>query len=199
MYKAISISAVSGTGKATICMHLKTLAPYLFAVTSSGTTRKSKVEVHGKKYEHFSHDDFEALIKGDGFLEHNKYPTKNDFNYYGSLRTSYEEIVNSGKIALFDVDINGATQLKQKLGNDLFSIFLNCEIEETESRLRKRNSEDEEQIQIRLKMGRLELEQIPTLKTRGVIDEIIWYGKDVIPGIIANEILNFILKKQTLV
>ncbi len=197
MPNGIVFCAVAGTGKATIITELIALRPDLFETVGSATTRAPKKEAHGKKYLHTSHEGFEAMIANESVLEWNKYPSSNEFgfNYYGTTRASYEDIVNRGKIALFDLEINGLKQLKKILpSNEILGLFLSAELEEIIKRLTKRGTESAEEIATRIETGKQEIALVPELKEQGIIDEVIWYGAGAHPGITANEILNFFLK-----
>ncbi|UKI57008.1 MAG: hypothetical protein L6V81_06260 [Clostridium sp.] len=55
-------------------------------------------------------DEFEKNISQGRLLEYQTYRN----NYYGTLRDSYEEIVNNGNIAITDMECNGINSLKKK-------------------------------------------------------------------------------------
>lgn len=171
---SVAISAPGGTGKATLCLMLITIFPNLFEVVGSYTTRDAKEEKHGKKYIHVTHEEFKKLKEAGKIMESNDYTGE---HLYGTSRESYDEIIAAGKIPLFDIDINGAHQLRNTLGTDEFlSFFLNCEIDEIERRLRGRGTENEQQILKRLETGKKELELLPSFHNLKVINEIVPYG-----------------------
>lgn len=170
----IIIAGPSGVGKATLCLMLLVLFPEKFAVVGSYTTRAAKEEKHGKIYIHCTHEEFAQYLLEGKIMESNNYTGK---NLYGTSRESYDEIIKSGKIPLFDVDLNGAQQLRNLLPqDDLLSFFLDCEIDELERRLIGRNAETLEQIKDRLKTGAEELALAPSLVSLKVINKIIPYG-----------------------
>ena len=174
----IVIFGPSGIGKATICQELIKIEPELFVPASSATSREQKEERHGKRYTCTTHEGFEKMIVNGAFLEWNKYPSKHErgYHYYGTLRKDYEDMVSVGKVPLLDIDINGMTQAKSILKQQLYSIALAGQIEVVESRLRERGSESEDQIRVRLETGQIELGKYRDLKRVDIIDEIVWYG-----------------------
>lgn len=175
----------SGSGKATLSAQIITLDSEI-KVVGSYTTRNPKIEIHGKEYVQCLHGEFWKLVDDGKIMEFNNYAAK---NLYGTSRESFNEIRKSGKIPLFDVEINGVQQLKNYFAKKeqyingkskqerLVVFFLRCEIEELERRLRARGAENEQQIQERLATARQELQFAQMLKSMGIIDHIIDYGK----------------------
>ena len=171
---SVAICAPGGTGKATLCLMLITIFPNLFEVVGSYTTREAKEEKHGKKYIHVTREEFIKLRDAGKIMESNDYTGE---HLYGTSRESYEAIIESGKIPLFDIDITGVEQLRNTLSTDEFLVFfLDCDIEEIERRLRNRGTENESQIQKRLTTGRSELKISKTLAEVKVINNIVPYG-----------------------
>lgn len=200
--QAIAISAVAGTGKATVSKELIALRPDLYEPVGSITTRPPKPEAHGKKYEYASsHEEFEQFIREGKVLEFNKYAsntTDKGFHYYGTSRASYEDIIARGKVGLLDVDINGLCQMSPILGDSLLSVFLGCEREENHRRLLMRGTESIEEIEARMLTGDTERERVPSLVDQGIIRRIIWYGVAAQAGFAANEIHNLFLEYNKL-
>lgn len=173
--KPTAICGPAGVGKATLCLELITMFPGVFQVVGSYTTRDPKPEIHGKEYEFCTHDEFKQYVADGKIMEHNNYTGK---NLYGTSKESHDKIVASGKIPLFDIDINGALQLKKFPGmDDLQIFFLECELDEQKRRLEGRGVETAEQIASRLETGKEELERAPQLKSQGEIHQLIPYGK----------------------
>ena len=92
-------------------------------VTSiSHTTRKPRAsEVPNKDYYFVSEDDFKRLIKNQEFLEYAKVFN----NLYGTTRTPVINKLNQGKNVLFDIDWQGADQIRnKKLDYRLITFFI---------------------------------------------------------------------------
>ncbi len=152
---AFVICAPSGTGKTTLIQRLVAEHPG-FAFSTSCTTRKPRNgEVNGKDYHFLEPDDFKKKIEQGFFAEW----AEVHGNYYGTPVKSAEDLLHSGRDVLFDVDVQGAAQLKQALPSANFIFILPPSREELEKRLRGRGSETDESIQKRLFNAGFELRE----------------------------------------
>ena len=113
-------SSPSGAGKTTLVKLLEKKENFFISV--SHTTRKPRSnEVHGKDYYFVSDNEFKELIKKEEFLEHAKVFN----NYYGTLKRPVMEKLNQGQNVLFDIDWQGANQIKDKrIEFKIISIFV---------------------------------------------------------------------------
>lgn len=154
--KVIIFSAPSGSGKTTIVQHLlKNQTQFGFSV-SACTREKRAHETHGKDYYFLSVDEFKQKIAAQEFVEWEEVYKD---NFYGTLKAEVENIRNTGKHVLFDVDVKGGINLKSYYQNDALSIFVKVpSIEVLEQRLRGRNTETEESLQRRLAKVKKELQ-----------------------------------------
>ena len=116
----IILSSPSGAGKTTLVNLLAKLDN--FEISISHTTRKPRNnEIPNKDYFFVSSLEFERLIKNEEFLEYAKVFN----NLYGTTRTPVIEKLNKGKNVLFDIDWQGADQIKnKKLDFKLISFFI---------------------------------------------------------------------------
>ena len=106
----IILSSPSGAGKTTLVNLLSKLEN--FEVSISHTTREPRPnEIPNKDYFFVSSLEFERLIKNEEFLEYAKVFN----NLYGTTRTPVIEKLNKGKNVLFDIDWQGADQIKNKI------------------------------------------------------------------------------------
>ena len=116
----IILSSPSGAGKTTLVKLLS--KNNNFEVSISHTTRNPRPnENHEKDYFFVSEEEFQRLIKNEEFLEYAKV-----FNhYYGTTRTPVINRLNEGKNVLFDIDLQGADQIKnKKLDYKLITFFI---------------------------------------------------------------------------
>ncbi len=105
----IILSSPSGAGKTTLAKLLSKKKN--FAISISHTTRNPRQgEVHKKDYFFVNDAEFKRLIKNEEFLEYAKVFN----NYYGTTRTPVIDNLNKGKNVLFDIDWQGADQIKNK-------------------------------------------------------------------------------------
>lgn len=141
------ISGFSGVGKGTLVKEL--LNKYdNYALSVSATTRSMRPgEEEGKSYFFMSVSEFEEKIEKNELLEYAKYVN----NYYGTPRKYVEEMLNSGKDVLLEIEIQGARQIK-KLMPDALTIFIMPPTADTlKERLIGRNTETMDVIEERLK------------------------------------------------
>ena len=116
----IILSSPSGAGKTTLVNLLS--KDDKFEISVSHTTRKPRPnETPNKDYYFVDENDFKRLIKNQEFLEFAKVFD----NFYGSTRTPVINNLNSGKNVLFDIDWQGADQIKnKKLDYKLITFFI---------------------------------------------------------------------------
>ena len=116
----IILSSPSGAGKTTLVKMLSVLDN--FEISISHTTRQPRPnETHNKDYFFVSEKEFERLIKNEEFLEYAKVFN----NFYGTTRTPVIDKLNKGKNVLFDIDWQGADQIKnKKLDYKLLTFFI---------------------------------------------------------------------------
>jgi len=153
--KMIVICAPSGTGKSTLLNRLKADIPDLVWSVSCTTRPIRQGEVHGKDYFFIKKDSFEEQIKADEFIEWAKVHS----NYYGtSKRFVTEGLLNNWNM-LFDLDVQGADEMKRIYGIEAQVIFIEPpSIEELEKRLIARGTDSLEVIQERIRNARKELQ-----------------------------------------
>ncbi len=116
----IILSSPSGAGKTTLVNLLSKVDN--FEISISHTTRKPRSdEIPNKDYYFINENEFKRLIKNQEFLEYAKVFN----NYYGSSRTPVINNLNNGKNVLFDIDWQGADQIKNKnLDYKLITFFI---------------------------------------------------------------------------
>ena len=152
----IILSGPSGVGKGTLRKQLMNDKSLNLVFSVSMTTRPIRdKEVDGVDYYFVSKEQFDDNLARGNFLEHCEFVG----NCYGTPKDKVEELRNSGKNVLLEIEINGATQVMSKVKDEgVISIFLMPpSLEALEERIRKRKSETEEVIQKRLIKGANEM------------------------------------------
>ena len=116
----VILSSPSGAGKTTLVKLLSNKEN--FEISISHTTRQPRPnEVPNKDYFFVNDEEFKRLIKNEEFLEHAKVFD----NFYGTTRTPVIDKLNKGKNVLFDIDWQGADQIKnKKLDYKLITFFI---------------------------------------------------------------------------
>jgi len=116
----IVLSSPSGAGKTTLVKMLSELDN--FEISISHTTRQPRpTETFNKDYFFVNENEFKRLIYNEEFLEYAKVFK----NFYGTTRTPVIDKLNKGKNVLFDIDWQGADQIKnKKLDYKLITFFI---------------------------------------------------------------------------
>ncbi len=116
----VILSSPSGAGKTTLVKLLSGQDNYEISI--SHTTRQPRPDETPDKDYYFVNDkEFKRLIKNEEFLEYAKVFN----NYYGTTRTPVIDKLNKGKNVLFDIDWQGADQIKNKnLDFKLITFFI---------------------------------------------------------------------------
>jgi guanylate kinase len=158
MNNIIIFSAPSGSGKTTIINRLLEMFPQLeFSV--SATNREPRTnETHGVNYYFLSQEEFNDKINNNDFLEWEEVYGN---TMYGTLKSEIDRICQSGKVALFDIDVKGALNVKKKYKNAFLIFVLPPSIEDLKDRLEKRSSETPESVEKRLGKAREEIMHAP--------------------------------------
>ena len=117
----VILSSPSGAGKSTLAKGLMQWDPSLKFSVSATTRRPREGEVDKSDYFFISEPEFRKMVGGGEMLEH-----AHVFgNFYGSPKSRVEEAINVGRDVLFDIDWQGAQQIRNSsLGAYTLSIFI---------------------------------------------------------------------------
>ena len=141
------LSSPSGAGKTTLSKKIQQ-SDNSFEISVSHTTRKPRPnEVDGLDYYFVTKKNFELLLKQNAFYEH----AEIFGNYYGTSKSSINQITKKNNNVLFDIDWQGSQQLSKFKQLNLVKVFiLPPNKEELEKRLIARNQDDKEAIKRRM-------------------------------------------------
>jgi len=116
----VILSSPSGAGKTTLVKLLSENKK--FKISISHTTRKARnIEEEGKDYYFVNEDRFQELIIKEEFLEYAKVFN----NYYGTSSSPVKQNLKNSKNVIFDIDWQGADQIKnKKLNYKLITFFI---------------------------------------------------------------------------
>jgi guanylate kinase len=147
------ISAPSGTGKSTLIRRLRVEFPRL-AFSVSYTTRQPRTgEQDGQDYHFVSDAQFQQLRENDELAEW----AEVHGHSYGSSRTAVLEMLDQGRDILFDIDVQGAKQLRETFAQGIFLFLFPPSMAALEQRLRGRGTEDQQTVDRRLANARREV------------------------------------------
>lgn len=141
------VSSPSGAGKTTLSRRLLASDDNLVMSVSATTRPMRPGETDGVDYHFIDHATFERRITAGAFLEHARVFD----NIYGTPRAPVEAWLAEGRDVLFDVDWQGAQQLRQSMRDDLASVFiLPPSMAALEARLRARKQDSDEVVARRM-------------------------------------------------
>ncbi len=154
--KLVIVSGFSGVGKGTVVKAL--LDKYDdYVLSVSMTTRKPREgEIEGVNYYFVSDEQFEEMIKKDGFLEYAGYVG----HYYGTPKKLVLDSLEQGKNVILEIEVQGALQVKEKYPDSIMVFIIPPKASVLRERLAGRGTETEEQINNRLKRAGEESEQM---------------------------------------
>jgi guanylate kinase len=150
------LSSPSGAGKTTLTRRLLDAFPELCFSVSHTTRAPRPNEQNGREYHFTSREAFERMIDQGAFLEW----AEVHGNLYG---TSHSEIERARNVPgcrgmIFDIDYQGARQIRAQVPEVVGVFILPPSMEELERRLRGRASETEEVVQRRFAIAKHEIE-----------------------------------------
>jgi guanylate kinase len=168
--KMILITAPSGAGKTTIVRHLLSVFDFLDFSVSATTRNQRTHEQDGIDYYFKSPQEFKSLIQEDAFAE---YEEVYKDQFYGTLKSEVDRLWGLKKRIVFDIDVQGATNLKKLYKENALGIFIAPpSLQILKDRLRSRKTETEKQLETRLTRVRKEMEYREAFDTVLVNDNL---------------------------
>ncbi len=153
--RLLIVSAPSGAGKTTLCERLIAEFPQVCLSISTTTRPIRHYEKHGVHYHFVSPEEFQKKIDKGDFAEWAEVHGKR----YGTDRKVIDDCLKAGMNVLFDIDVQGAMNLKKQYGNRTVLIFIEPpSLQELETRLRNRKGDSSTSIETRLRNAYNELQ-----------------------------------------
>ena len=152
----VILSGVAGAGKDTIKKELIKRFDNVESLPSYTSRPKREGDVEGQTYNFVTREEFEQKIENGEFYEYDVHHN----HYYGTSKKLLNEKIESGKIIVKDIDVNGTEHLKDLLATDtkVVTIFLRVPKEELEALLKERIDKPSP-AEIRLRLSRFEYEE----------------------------------------
>lgn len=155
--KLIVISGPSGAGKSTVIKRLIDANPNIVFSVSATTREPRPGETDGINYYFVSKARFEEMIEKGELLEYARYVD----NFYGTPREPVYNSLIQGRDVLFDIDVQGAMQIKRTCPTAILIFMVPSSFSEIEKRLRGRGTDSDEVIRHRLETAKNEYRYAP--------------------------------------
>ncbi len=178
------LSAPSGAGKTTLAHRFRAAhADAVFSV--SATTRAPRgAERDGVDYHFVPAERFARLVEEGAFAEWAEVHGQR----YGTLRATVDEALRAGRVALFDIDVQGGAQIKAAWPEQTAAVFiLPPTLAELERRLRGRSTDSEDVIRRRLEAARAEVTRGIASYDYVVLNDDLRDAGDALDAIVAHE------------
>src|SRR5512146_2141617 len=148
------LSAPSGAGKTTLAHRFRGAHPDAVFSVSATTRAPRGAERGGVDYHFVTPERFAELVAQGASAEWAEVHGKR----YGTLRATVEEALRAGRIALFDIDVQGGEQLQRAFPRDAVTVLVvPPTLAELERRLRGRSTDSDDVILRRLAAARAEV------------------------------------------
>ena len=149
----VVISGPSGVGKGTLVNAvLRRDRQTRFSV--SATTRPPRPgEIDGVSYYFLSREEFELRRARREFLEW----AENFGNYYGTLNSEVNRLLDEGCNVILDIDTQGAEQVRRLRPQAVFIFIMPPSVSELRRRITRRGTESAENLRLRLQRAEAEM------------------------------------------
>ncbi len=150
----VLLSGPSGAGKSSLVAEIEKEIKNIFFSVSTTTRQKRDGEKDGVDYYFVTKEQFEKDIKENLFLEW----AEVHGNYYGTSLKHTIDALKVGKIVIFDIDVQGFLQAKEKIGELITSVFVTTpSLTDLKSRLIQRGTDSLDVIEKRVQNAKKEL------------------------------------------
>ncbi len=166
--KLIVLTGPSGVGKGTLMQKLLQLHPELYYSVSATTRSPRPGEINGQNYYFITRSQFEKLVAQGELLEWAEFAG----NYYGTPRAAVLEQIQSGKLVILEIELEGARQIRTSYPNALSIFILPPSFAELEKRIRGRGQDSQEAISRRLNRAQEEIEAAAEFDIQIVNDDL---------------------------
>jgi guanylate kinase len=153
--RLIVFAAPAGAGKSTLIARLRQNHPE-WGFSVSATTRAPRPgERDGREYFFLGRDDFQRRVDTGEFFEHEEVHGE----WYGTLREPTVSRLARGETLIFDLDVNGALNVKAAYPSALTIFVQPPSREALRERLTQRATESADLVELRLTRADMEFAQ----------------------------------------
>jgi guanylate kinase len=168
-HRLVVLAGPTAVGKGTIAAYIREHFPEVWLSVSATTRRPRPGECDGVHYHFVDEAEFERMREAGELLE---WAVVHGRASYGTPRRPVEEALSQGRMALLEIDLQGARQVREAMPEALFVFLAPPSWDELVRRLVGRGTEDEEEREARLATARRELEAAAEFDVTIVNDEV---------------------------
>lgn len=151
------LSGPSGAGKSSLLKEVINDIGECYFSISTTTRPKREGEIDGVHYHFVDESEFKKDIEEELFLEYAIVHS----NYYGTSIKPVKEALKSGKLVIFDIDVQGNSTITNRLGDIATSVFISPPtLSELKKRLEARKTDSQEVIERRVDMAKREMQRV---------------------------------------
>jgi guanylate kinase len=152
--RLVVLAGPTAVGKGTVAAYVRTNFTQVWLSVSMTTRKPRPREIDGKHYHFVDDEQFERMRAAGEFLE---WAVVHGRAKYGTPRAPVEAALAAGRMALLEIDLQGARQVREQIPESLFVFLAPPSWDELVRRLVGRGTESEEERDARLATARLEL------------------------------------------
>jgi guanylate kinase len=168
-HRLVVLAGPTAVGKGTVAAYIREHFPEVWLSVSATTRHPRPGERDGVHY-HFVDDvEFERMREAGELLE---WAVVHGRASYGTPRRPVEQALDEGRMALLEIDLQGARQVREAMPEAYFVFLAPPSWDELVRRLVGRGTEDEEEREARLATARRELEAAAEFDVTIVNDEV---------------------------
>jgi guanylate kinase len=167
--RLVVLAGPTAVGKGTVSAYIRTHFPQVWLSVSMTTRPPRPDEVDGVHYHFVDDAEFDRLVAAGEFLE---YAVVHGRAKYGTPRGPVERALREGRLAMLEIDLQGARQVRDSMPGALFAFLAPPSWEELVRRLVGRGTEGDEERERRLQTARDELAAAPEFDVVIVNDDV---------------------------
>ena len=167
--RLVVLAGPTAVGKGTVSAYIRTHFPQVWLSVSMTTRPPRPDEVDGVHYHFVDDAEFDRLVAAGEFLE---YAVVHGRAKYGTPRGPVERALREGRLAMLEIDLQGARQVRDAMPGALFAFLAPPSWEELVRRLVGRGTEGDKERERRLQTARDELAAAPEFDVVIVNDDV---------------------------
>lgn len=167
--RLVVLAGPTAVGKGTVAAYVRAHFPEVWLSVSMTTRPPRPGEVDGVHYHFVDDEEFDRLVAAGEFLEH---AVVHGRAKYGTPRGPVERALAADHLALLEIDLQGARQVRETMPGALFAFLAPPSWEELVRRLIGRGTETTAEQEARLATARRELAAEGEFDTTIVNDDV---------------------------